>query len=140
EEIHRTIVHDGLTGACSRRRLFEQLEREMSRSRRHGRPLALLLVDVDRLGRLNDDLGHLSGDAVLREVAVRLAGRLRPEDVLARFGGGTFAALLPEADLEAARAIAERLREAVAGEPFFASGELVSATASVGVAAMDGAL
>src|SRR5690606_20296712 len=77
EEIHRTSVHDGLTGACSRRRLFEQLEREMSRSRRHGRPLALLLVDVDRLGRLNDDLGHLSGDAVLREVAVRLAGRLR---------------------------------------------------------------
>jgi diguanylate cyclase (GGDEF)-like protein len=138
EEVYRTIVLDGLTGAYSRRYLFEQLEREMSRCQRHRRPLSLLVLDLDHFKRVNDELGHLSGDGVLRELVARIAGRLRPEDCLARLGGEAFAVVLPETELDAARALAEQLRATVAAEPFLANEELV--TVSIGVAAMDGAL
>jgi two-component system cell cycle response regulator len=136
EEIHRLAVVDGLTRAYNRRHLLEFLEREMRRSHRHRRPLSVVLFDVDHFKRINDDFGHLTGDAVLRELADRVRARIRSEDCFARHGGEEFAVVLAESDLASARAFAERVRERVAGTPFEADGASIRVTVSVGVATL----
>jgi two-component system cell cycle response regulator len=136
EEIHRLAVEDGLTQACNRRHLIEFLEREMRRSLRHRRPLTLVLFDVDSFKRINDDFGHLTGDAVLRELADRVRARIRSEDCFARCGGEEFAVVLPDTDLAAARTLAQRVRQLVAAAPFEADGASIWVTVSMGVAAL----
>jgi two-component system, cell cycle response regulator len=138
EEIYRTMIADGLTGANNRRFFTEFLEREMARCQRHGRPLSLLLFDIDHFKRVNDDFGHLSGDEVLREVADRVREQVRREDCFARYGGEEFAVVLTETDLEAAREFAERLRERIDAHEFKVGSESIAITISVGVAAMGG--
>lgn len=136
EEIYRTMVADGLTGAANRRLLTEFIEREMARCRRHGRPLALVLFDLDHFKQVNDGFGHLTGDDVLRTVAAIAREQVRREDCLARFGGEEFAVVLTETDLLAARLFAERLRGTIEVHEFLAGGERVPVTISSGVAAM----
>jgi diguanylate cyclase (GGDEF)-like protein len=136
EEIYRTMIVDGLTGAYNRRFFLEFLEREMARCLRHERPLALVLFDIDHFKRVNDDFGHLTGDAVLREVASQVGGRVRREDCFARYGGEEFAVALLETDLDAARIFAERLRRLVADHECRVAGEPIPVTVSLGVAAM----
>ena len=136
EEIYRTMIVDGLTKAYNRRYFTEFLEREMARCQRHDRPLALVLFDLDHFKRVNDDFGHLTGDAVLRELAELVRARVRREDCFARCGGEEFAIVLPESDLEAARIFAERLRRLVADREFRCGGESIAITISAGVAAM----
>ena len=99
---------DGLTGALNHRTFHERLRTEAARARTD-RPLSLLLVDVDESKTVNDTLGHLAGDAVLRLVGESLAGLTRSEDVAGRVGGDEFAPLLPDTDLSEATVIAERL-------------------------------
>jgi two-component system cell cycle response regulator len=137
EEVYQTIVADGLTGAATRRHFFERLDREMTRCQRHRRPLALLVLDLDHFERVNDDFGHLSGDAALRAVADRIRKRVRPEDCFARTGGEAFALVLPETEVDAARRVAEELREAVGGRPFRVNGETIPVTISLGVATLE---
>jgi diguanylate cyclase (GGDEF)-like protein len=136
EEIYRTMIADGLTGANNRRFFIEFLEREMARCQRHGRPLALLFFDIDHFKLVNDNFGHLSGDHVLREVADLVREQVRREDCFARCGGEEFAVVLTETGLEAAREFAERLRERVEAHEFKFGSELVPVTVSVGVAAL----
>ena len=104
---------DRLTGLPNRRAFEEQFEREAARSRRAGRPLGLLLADVDRFKEINDRWGHAAGDAALVAVADVLRETLRTCDTPARIGGDEFVVLLPDTDAEGARVVAARVSEAV---------------------------
>lgn len=127
-------MHDALTGLYNRHYLQLHLPRLHGRSLESGRPLGLVVCDLDHFKAVNDTFGHAAGDVVLREVAQRLAAGVRTPDLVTRFGGEEFIILLPDADLEAAATIAERLREAVAASPVdLPGGGSVSVTASFGV-------
>ena len=105
---------DALTGVGNRRAFDAALAREVQRSARTGRVLGLLLIDIDHFKRLNDTLGHPSGDDCLRRVAqTMLAEMRRPSDVLARYGGEEFVVLLPDTDLAGSRVVAEGLRASI---------------------------
>ncbi len=105
--------HDHLTGAPSRRAFFDAAGRELSRARRHGAGLGLLLLDADHFKRINDTYGHGVGDEVLRDLVRRTQLAIRKIDYCARLGGEEFAVLLPDATAETAVAVAERLRAAL---------------------------
>ena len=134
ERLVALATTDPLTGLANRRSFRDRLEAECSRSARVGVPLGLALVDLDHFKRVNDTYGHQAGDAVLVELARRLRGCARREDVVARVGGEEFAWLLPEADLGAAAEAAERLRRRIAEAPFPVVGRV---TGSIGVAALE---
>ena len=126
---------DGLTGLRNRLWLDAAFERQLARTARDSAPVSLLMIDIDKFKPLNDVYGHLVGDAVLRQTARRVAAGLRPQDLLARYGGDEFAVLLPGADSAHALAIADRLRLAVRSGPTEPEDENLPATSvSVGVA------
>ena len=106
---------DELTGLMNYRMFAERVQEEWLRARRYGEPLSLIMIDVDRFKAFNDDFGHLQGNSVLRQVAEVLRGEVRETDILARFGGEEFVAILPHTDGTEAMTIAERIRVAVAG-------------------------
>lgn len=127
-------MHDALTGLYNRHYLQLHLPRLHGRALESGRPLGLIVCDLDHFKTVNDGFGHAAGDAALREVAARLAAEVRTPDLVTRFGGEEFIILLPDAGLEAAAAIAERLRAAVAASPVaLPGGGSVPVTASFGV-------
>jgi len=117
-ELARRAATDALTGLVNRGAFEERLAEEVARARRHGRDLALAVLDLDRFKAVNDTHGHLAGDEVLREAALRLAARTREVDVLARIGGEEFAWLMPETDGMEAWQAAERARADMAGALF----------------------
>ena len=104
EEVYQLATHDALTELCNRRHFLELLDKEIARAERHGRPLALAIVDVDHFKRVNDEHGHIAGDGVLKQIAEVLRAHVRGEDIAARIGGEEFAVLLPEETPAAARA------------------------------------
>ncbi len=104
---------DHLTGLANRRRFERQLEREVARTRRFGRPFCLLMLDIDHFKRVNDTHGHQVGDAALRAVAQTLTETLRAGDVVARYGGEEFAIVMPNAQTEGAVLLADRIRRAL---------------------------
>lgn len=112
ERLRNQSIRDPLTGLFNRRHLEESLEREINRAGRAGRPLSLIMLDIDFFKKFNDTHGHDAGDAVLREVATMLASHLRKADIACRYGGEEFTLILPEADAAAACQKAEQLREA----------------------------
>ncbi|MFZ5439148.1 MAG: diguanylate cyclase [Myxococcota bacterium] len=134
DEIYRMTTVDGLTQVFNRRYFEEAIDRELSRSRRYGRPLSLVLIDIDHFKKINDTYGHLAGDAVLKEVASTVRSRTRREDVLARYGGEEFALLLPEVDQKGAALLAEKVRKLVEKHTFAFDGEEIPVTLSAGVA------
>jgi diguanylate cyclase (GGDEF)-like protein len=137
EEIYRLTIIDGLTQIPNKRHLVDFLERELARSRRHVRPLHLAMVDIDHFKAVNDELGHVAGDMVLRGVAQLLEGDVRRDELAARFGGEEFAIVLPETELEGAKAFCERVRESVAGHTFSVNDRPIRVTVSVGLAGVE---
>jgi two-component system cell cycle response regulator len=131
-----TIV-DGLTQIHNKRYLFEALERELIRARRHSRALSLIMFDIDYFKRINDECGHLAGDYVLRELSEVVQERIRRDEVFARYGGEEFAIMLPETELEGAVTLAQTLREKVAEHRFTFQGEAISVTVSLGCASVE---
>jgi diguanylate cyclase (GGDEF)-like protein len=109
---------DPLTGLRNRRYLETRLDEELARSQRDWRPLVCVLLDIDHFKRINDQHGHLVGDHVLRELAQRVGREVRASDVAARYGGEEFVMLLPNTELKAGYAVAERIRAAVAATQF----------------------
>ncbi|TXH94849.1 MAG: GGDEF domain-containing protein [Rheinheimera sp.] len=110
---------DALTGVRNRAYFDKKIQAEMKRSRREQRPLALVMLDIDHFKQINDQHGHLAGDAVIRGVAQRIQALLkRSSDHVCRYGGEEFALILPNTDDEGVVALAEQIREAIADTPF----------------------
>ena len=130
---------DPLTGLYNRRYLDAHLDELIGRVRKDGINAAVLLFDIDHFKQVNDSYGHPAGDDVLRELGARTAGSVRTVDLVARLGGEEFVVVMPETDLAIAAAVGERLRTAVAREPFTitSTGQRLFITISVGVAAAE---
>ncbi len=128
---------DPLTGIANKRCLLETLAMHFELSRRRGDALSVVMLDIDHFKKINDTHGHDVGDIVLRDLVARLGdGAVRRADVIGRFGGEEFVVVLPSASLEPALMVAERIRAAVADNPF-AAGELsIPVTVSCGVAVL----
>ena len=136
-------LREPLTGLYNRRHFQERFAAEVAVAHRHGRPLSLLMIDVDHFKRVNDKHGHLAGDEVLKTVARALQQGIRIEDILARFGGEEFVVLAREAEQAEAVAVAERLRQLVeVAQTRWESGHDVpvgiAVTVSIGVAQLGG--
>lgn len=136
----QTLAHtDPLTGTSNRRQFHLSAERELARARRQQEPICLLMLDIDHFKRINDQHGHDAGDRVLRELAGTARKMLREPDLLARFGGEEFVALLPNTALDSARTVAERLRVKLSELriPDLPQQAPIRITVSIGVAPLD---
>ncbi len=137
-DLEDLAYRDELTELPNRRGASRQLEVLMSRAKRHGQQLAVMLVDADRFKAINDDHGHAVGDLVLRELAQRLRERVRREDLVGRWGGEEFLIALPETTRDGAVAVAEALRAAIADRPMAVGPVAMPVTVSIGVAGWAG--
>jgi diguanylate cyclase (GGDEF)-like protein len=135
-ELERVAFADALTGLPNRRATLARFREELARASRHGTPLALAVLDVDRFKDFNDRHGHLAGDAVLAHVGRVLQESSRREDVLGRLGGEEFVVLLPGYDAVSATETAARLARRVAESPVQHEGAALAVTLSGGVASV----
>ena len=133
ESIRRTAMRDSLTGLFNRLGLDDLVRRDVERAHRSGARISIVVLDIDRLERINQAGGREAGDAAILQVAEILRGGLRMVDLAARIGGGSFCALLPGAGAENAREVAERIRCAIAVTPTQDAGVM---TATFGVASL----
>ncbi|PSR19252.1 hypothetical protein C8255_03325 [filamentous cyanobacterium CCP3] len=131
--LEELAMRDSLTHVYNRRHFIELASQELARSARCNRPVTLLMVDIDHFKVINDTYGHLAGDAVLRDIALRIKANLRQSDILARYGGEEFILMMPETDQTQAWSGAERLRQVIAATPFDSGSDPLSITASVGL-------
>ncbi len=134
EEVKNMATTDGLTGLFNHRKFHEELDRELKRHERSGRPLSLCLCDIDFFKKINDTYGHPAGDAVLKGVAGIIKDTLRSTDIAARYGGEEFAIILIDSLLNDAKKIAERLRRDVESCKFSYRGTNIKVTLSIGIA------
>ena len=139
ELLSKLAAFDDLTGAYNRRSMFHNLEAELSRCRRYGRSVSVLMVDIDHFKRVNDSHGHLIGDQALRWIVTTMQSELRAMDILCRYGGEEFCAILPETNNAGAIRAAERLRTAVERSRFKHEDVELSLTISVGGASWSNA-
>lgn len=138
EVIYNLTILDPLTGCGNKRYFHETLEKEVARSNRYKRPLSLVIADLDHFKKVNDSMGHLTGDATLKSFALLARNCIRSEEVLCRFGGEEFAIICPETTMENALVVAERIRTRLAVYTMEHGGNKFSQTASFGVASMIG--
>jgi diguanylate cyclase (GGDEF)-like protein len=131
-QVRQLATIDGLTGIANRRHFWELAEHQVAIARRHQRPLAAVMLDIDHFKRVNDTYGHAAGDEVLQVVTARIGTCVRGSDLLGRYGGEEFALVLPEIEGDA-RDLAERLRVAVASAPVDTVAGPVAVTLSAGV-------
>ncbi len=134
EKLKMISLTDGLTGIENRRSLEDRLKEVWSHSVRLHEPIALVMCDIDKFKSVNDNYGHLAGDAVLKEFAQILKGEAREIDRVGRYGGEEFLLILPGTVLDAAVTFAERLREKVERHTFSYEGGTLHRTMSCGVA------
>lgn len=137
-QFRHLAYHDGLTGLPNRSLLQDRFHQAMSQAKRRHKPLALLLFDLDGFKRVNDKLGHASGDKLLQAVALRLTKITRGGDTACRYGGDEFVVMLPEID---STKIATALAAKIAGrlsEPYIIDGHKIHMAASLGVAVYPG--
>jgi diguanylate cyclase (GGDEF)-like protein len=135
-ELERSATVDPLTGVASRGAILERLRIEVAQARRYRHPLAVVLLDVDRFSEINDAYGIAGGDAVLREVALRMRLRIREADALGRAGSDGFLATLPHTDTAGAATFADALRVRLGLRPMRVGDAELKVTVSVGVATM----
>lgn len=130
-------THDALTGAYNRGESLEFLSRELGRGLREGRPVGVALADIDHFKQVNDAYGHLTGDAVLREVTRRLSAVVRSYDCIGRYGGEEFLIVLPSVTADVTFQRAQAIREIIGRSPFRIEAREIRITASLGAAASD---
>jgi len=138
EEIYRLTIIDALTDIHNKRYFIEFLDRELSRSSRYERPLSLAMIDIDRFKLINEELGHLGGDFTLRELAARIKGNIRKEELFSRFGGEEFAVVLPETPILGAAHLCNRLLAVISQQPFQYEEHTYTVTISAGVVTTQG--
>ena len=130
-------MHDPLTGLSNRRNLITHAEREMARARRTGKPIALVIADIDHFKQINDQRGHEVGDRVIAHAGSLMQQLCRSEDVVARWGGEEFLLLLPMTDMGAATELAERIRLAMEAAEVVHADQRIRFTFSLGVAMLN---
>jgi two-component system, cell cycle response regulator len=137
EDLQSAATHDSLTGLWNRGAVLDLLRREVSRRKRTKDPLGVIMADIDHFKKINDTHGHLIGDAVLQEVARRLAANVRPYDVAGRYGGEEFLIILPGCNADSSVIGAERLRHSIADQPIETSVGSIPVTLSLGLASVE---
>ncbi|MDO8691932.1 MAG: diguanylate cyclase [Dehalococcoidia bacterium] len=134
EALSELSIRDSLTGLYNGRELHRRLNEHVELSRRYGRPLAILMLDLDFFKAVNDNYGHQAGDESLQAVAGILRREIRSGDLVARYGGEEFIVILPETKMSGAAAVAERIRAGIANSPILVGQDLsISITVSIGV-------
>ena len=136
QQLRLKATYDALTGIYNRGAIIDILDRAVVRHQRHNEELALAFADLDHFKRVNDVYGHAAGDAVLREVALRMGQVLRPYDFLGRYGGEEMIVVLPGCDTACALEIAERMRKNVCATPIPSDFGAIPVTVSIGVAVL----
>jgi two-component system cell cycle response regulator len=134
-------ITDALTGLHNRRYMETHLNSLVEQAASRGKPIAVLLLDIDYFKAINDTHGHDAGDDVLREFALRIRKSIRNIDLACRYGGEEFVIVMPETDTGVAAMVGERLRRSIAGQPFPVQQgmKLLNVTLSIGIAALNGA-
>jgi two-component system cell cycle response regulator len=132
-------ITDGLTGLHNRRYMESHLTTLAEQASLRGKPLALMMIDIDYFKSINDGYGHDAGDDVLREFATRIRKSIRGIDLACRYGGEEFVIVMPETDLHVAGMVAERLRRSIAGEPFSVhkGAQRIDVTISIGLSILE---
>jgi two-component system cell cycle response regulator len=132
-------ITDALTGLHNRRYMESHLATLAEQASSRGKPLALMILDIDYFKAINDTYGHDAGDDVLREFAVRIRKSIRGIDLACRYGGEEFVIVMPETDLHVAGMVAERLRRSIAGEPFAVNKatKRIDVTISIGLSMLE---
>jgi two-component system cell cycle response regulator len=138
EELRDRANKDLLTMLPNRSAIAVTLDTEISRCHRDRRTVGVILLDIDHFKKINDTHGHFTGDAVLKETAIRLRGNMRPYDQVGRYGGEEFLVVLPNCDLDQAANQAERMRSRLHAAPMMVDGVDVAVSASFGVTVSDG--
>jgi diguanylate cyclase (GGDEF)-like protein len=136
-ELEQMASHDSLTGLRNRTAIFATLERERARARTTGEGLYVALIDIDHFKQVNDTLGHLAGDVVLREAAQRLSSSVRTSDAVGRYGGEEFLVVFRGATSLLGKERCEGLRRAVCEQPILWNQHAVAVTCSIGVACIE---
>ncbi len=140
ERLHQLSVTDDLTGVNNRRYFFQRLGEEMNQTIRYGHTISVMILDLDDFKNINDVMGHIVGDAVLREFASLLRNKLRKGETVSRYGGEEFAVILPHVKADDALRAAEAVRKKVESTIFSCSGQGIPVTVSIGVAELDSRL
>jgi len=138
QKMYDAALRDSLTKIYNKKFLLDHLSQEVSYAKRHKSKLTLIMFDLDHFKRINDTYGHVAGDQVLIQTAVRVTALLRGEDVFARYGGEEFCIVLRDISLEHAGGLAERIRTTLEAHAFRSASAELRATASLGVAEYDG--
>jgi diguanylate cyclase (GGDEF)-like protein len=134
EVLRIQATHDPLTGLWNRAAILDILERELGNALEKGTIVGVIMADLDNFKRVNDNYGHIGGDAVLREVARRIRTSVRPVDAIGRYGGEEFLIVLPECDESKALEIAEKIRTSIGERAMNTSEGMIPVTISIGVA------
>lgn len=134
DSLRFAATHDNLSGLWNRAQILDFLERELVRSSRDESPVGIVLADLDHFKKVNDTLGHLAGDAVLKEVSKRMHGNIRVYDGIGRYGGEEFLVVFPGCEFKIAMRRGEDLRRLISEKPIVALGHKVTVTGSFGVA------
>ncbi len=140
KDLVRLATLDPLTGVFNRRTMTELANKAIAASRRHGRPLSLLILDIDHFKRINDQFGHEAGDLALCRFVENVQEMMRESDVIARLGGEEFVLILPDTNEQSAFAIAERIRQHLSESEFAVSGWPLPLQASIGVGSLGPAI
>lgn len=131
--MQQAALTDAATGLGNRRLLYQELEREIHRTERHGSHFSLILCDLDHFKRINDTFGHVAGDLVLQQVAQLMQQSVRSSDACFRFGGEEFAVILPQTSLRETTQVAQRLNQGIEQHVFDIGADVIQATVSIGV-------
>ncbi len=134
ERLEQMATTDGLTGCLNKRAFLEELERKLRSAERFGRPLSLLVTDIDHFKAVNDTYGHATGDVVIKELGAILRRAKRETDIVARFGGEEFCVLCEETETDGAELLAERIREELGASVFKTDNGPLTVQCSIGVA------
>ncbi len=132
-EFYDLVTNDPMTGFVQRRSFEQSLDQEIARSGKRGREFVVAIIDIDELSRINREWGKAAGDDVIRQVAKALRAGLRDEDVVCRYGGAEFGAMLPETSVAEAETLLNAVRSAIANVEFFIQGQSRSASVSIGL-------
>jgi len=130
--LHFAASHDFLTGAWNRSEILAFMQRELARARRDATSVGIVLVDVDHFKKVNDTLGHNTGDVVLKEITKRLSASLREYDGIGRYGGEEFLLVIPGRDLVTTIRRANQIRELISSQPISTPFGATTATVSMG--------